>query len=132
MRAVDRSGNRHFDDGPLRRLAVFRVVVGPFEIVERAADVDRPAMLRADFVLAGKAGEIGQLADGQVDLHAGAGVIDPPHGFQKRRRAAQAGSSIFSNVRCASTFEATRRAVNRRPSSRTTPDGLCRRPRRFC
>ncbi len=43
-------------------------------------------MLRADFVFAGKAGEIGQLTDGEVDLHAGAGVVDPPHGVEKRCR----------------------------------------------
>ncbi len=47
-RAIDHGGHRQFQDRLVAVAAVFRVVVGPFQILERRSNVHRAVMVRAD------------------------------------------------------------------------------------
>ena len=104
--SIDARGHRHFEDRPLARPAVLGVVVRALQIVERRADVHRAVMMRPDAV-ARQAREPRRLGEREVDLRRRRRVVDPRDRLAKVLGQLFAASRNFSNVRCASTLEAT-------------------------
>ena len=59
------------------------VLEGGFEVFAAGPDVDGASVLRPDVLVSWAAEEVGQLVDGEIDLGAGAGIVDPINGSDK-------------------------------------------------